>query len=334
MIDFASEQKIPYLLIDADWYGKEFKQDSNPFSGGKAADVKKAIEYGKGKNVGLILYLNDVAGRRYGIEKITKAYADWGAKGIKYGFMRIGNPRAKVNWTHKVAKLCAENRLMINFHDGPIPPTGEEAYLPNFCTREFCHAQSDAHRVFSPGSFIRMMHVNTLAGPIDQDNGLFDLDKPTVRPRIYRNVPSTIVSEAARTLIPYSGIVVLPDAADSYRKHPKLFRFIALQQQPWHQSKTLTSDIQHWISVMRESHGVYLVGSVTDEDAREIKIKLDFLPKGKKYHATIFSDAPDADYETNRMAYLIDEQNVTSSDTIIAHMACGGGHCMILEPIN
>jgi len=39
MIDFAAEQGIPYLLLDADWYGKEFSKNSNPFSGGRAPEA-------------------------------------------------------------------------------------------------------------------------------------------------------------------------------------------------------------------------------------------------------------------------------------------------------
>lgn len=334
-IDLAAESGVPYLLLDADWYGPEFKEDSHPLTGGKSADVKAAIEYGRERGVGLILYLNHVAGKKYGVEEIIKAYADWGAKGIKYGFMSMQDPLEKVQWTHRIASLCAKNRLLVNFHDGPVPPTGEEVTLPNFVHREFCHAQSDAKRAFGPGGFIRMMHVNMLAGPIDMNNGMFDLVSSRAdRPKVFVQVDSTILAEAARTLITYGGgVTVIPDAADSYRKHPELFRFISLQRQPWIDSRTLESDIDSHIVMMRRSGDVYLVGSATNEEARDLDIPLDFLPEGTAFQASLFEDAADSHFQKNRMAYRVSKRTVGTGDTIRAHLAPGSGHCIILEPI-
>ncbi|MEH3115731.1 glycoside hydrolase family 97 N-terminal domain-containing protein [Pedobacter terrae] len=47
MVDFASENSIRYLALDADWYGPEFGQDSDPLKGGKVAQVHEIIKYGK-----------------------------------------------------------------------------------------------------------------------------------------------------------------------------------------------------------------------------------------------------------------------------------------------
>lgn len=44
------------------WYGPEFGKDSDPLKGGKVAQVLKIISYGKARNVGIWLYLNDVGG--------------------------------------------------------------------------------------------------------------------------------------------------------------------------------------------------------------------------------------------------------------------------------
>ena len=333
-IDFAAEAGIPYLLLDANWYGPEFSKDSHPLSGGKSRDVKEAIEYGKKKGIGLILYLNHVAAKKYGIEKILKAYAEWGAKGVKYGFMKIKSPIEKVRWTHKVVALCAKNRLLVNFHDGPVPPTGEEAFFPNFVHREFCHAQSDAKRTFSPSGFIKMVHVNMLAGPLDMNNGMFDLvNSKEQRPKVFKQVNSTILAEAARTLITYGGgVTVLPDAADSYRIHQELFRFISRQKLPWTESKTLDSRIGKYISMLRRTGDTYLIASVTDESSRDMVIDMAFLSPNQIYKATIFSDKPETHYLKNRMAYAISRRQVTSKDKIKVHIAPGSGHCMIIEP--
>lgn len=333
-IDFAAESDIPYLLLDANWYGPEHSTLSDPFKGGKAAQVKQALDYGKEKGVGLILYLNDKASVNFSIEEIAKAYSEWGAVGIKYGFMKGAN-QEKVRKTERVVKACADNRLLINFHDGPIPPTGHERTWPNWITREYVHAQSDAMRTHSPGDFVNMAYLNPIAGPIDGNHGMFDhANSVAQRPRMFAEVYSTIVAEAARTLIMYTGLTVIPDSADSYKQHPDLFSFILAQKQPWKQSQTLAGEFGKWITTMRQARdGTFLVATAADESSRTVKIPLDFLEPGRVYTATIFQDAKDAHFKTNREAYTSERRKVTSADSIEAHLAPGGGHCVIITAI-
>ena len=133
-----------------------------------------AAKYGKEKGVGIWLYLNDVGGRKYPIEKTLKQYGDWGAAGIKYGFMS-GTQEEKNRWTKKITELCAQNHLLVDFHDGPVHPYGQMRTWPNDVTREYCHAQLDGHHVFEPKTFVTTVFVNMVAGPIDMNNGMFDL---------------------------------------------------------------------------------------------------------------------------------------------------------------
>lgn len=95
-VDFAAEQGFAYLVLDANWYGPEFATDSDPINGDKANDVRRLIEYGKQKGVGIWLYLNDVGGKQYPIEETLKQYRKWGAVGVKYGFM-TGTQEEKIN---------------------------------------------------------------------------------------------------------------------------------------------------------------------------------------------------------------------------------------------
>ena len=107
MVDFAAEQGFKYLVLDANWYGPEFESDSDPVKGEKAQDVQRLLKYGKEKGVGIWLYLNDVGGRKYPIEETLKQYGDWGAAGVKYGFMR-GTQEEKNLWTKNITELCAQ----------------------------------------------------------------------------------------------------------------------------------------------------------------------------------------------------------------------------------
>lgn len=331
MVDFASEQGFGYLVLDANWYGPEFESDSNPLTGDKVNDVKRIISYGKEKGVGIWLYLNDVGGRKYPVEKTLKQYGEWGAAGVKYGFMR-GNAEEKNQWTRKITRLCAENRLLVDFHDGPVHPYGQMRTWPNAVTREFCHAQLDAHRVFEPKTFVTTVFVNMLAGPLDMNNGMFDLRQGhTTRVDENQPVPSTIVAEAARTLITFSGVTILPDIPEMYRKYPSLLRFLSSQKMPWLESKTLAGEIGKYIVMMRETEDAYLIAAANNETERELSVPLNFLPEGNNYNAVIIEDGDDAHYLLNRESLKERIVNVEKNDKLKIRMAEGGGTCIVIN---
>ena len=78
-------------------------------------------------------------------------------------------------------------------------------------------------------------------------------------------------------------------------------------------------------------HDVWYVGGITDENAREVCVKLDFLQPGIQYEATLYADASDADYETNPQAYTITRSIVTSADSLSVRMARSGGFALSLR---
>ncbi|MEQ8208375.1 MAG: glycoside hydrolase family 97 catalytic domain-containing protein [Lacipirellulaceae bacterium] len=331
-VDFAEETGVPYLLLDANWYGPEFEKESNPTETGKVNDVRELLDYANAHNVGVLLYLNDVAGRKYDLDAVLKNYHEWGAKGIKYGFMS-GGGKDKVERTRRIIELCAKNELVVDFHDGPIPPSGDMRTYPNCLTREFCHAQSDSLRAFTPKTFVTACFVNGLAGPLDMANGMFDLENSMAqRPRIFEDVRSTVVGEAARSLIVFTGLNVLPDSPDAYREKAPLFEFIAAQKMPWDESKTLAGEIGQYITTMRRTGDTWLVATATNEEPLETKIEIDFLPPGK-YAVVVYRDAPDSHYETNRETYQFSSEtwDITGSKTITARLAPGGGHCLKIK---
>lgn len=332
MVDFAGENNIRYLILDADWYGPEFGKESDPLKGGKVEQVHEIIKYGKSKGVGIWLYLNDVGGRGYPLEQTLKQYHDWGAAGIKYGFMK-GTPEEKNLRTKMITRLCAQYHLLCDFHDEPVHPYGQMRTYPNAVTREYCHSQLDAHRAFQPSTFVTSVFVNMLAGPIDMCNGFADLtqagrvDEPSP-------VPSTLTGEMARTLIVFSGGTVIPDIPENYRKHPELLQFLADEKMPWRQSKTLSGEIGKYIVMTRRAaDGKWLVGAATNEEPRELDIPLNFLGKGQ-YKAEVIQDGEDSDYRTHKESYKTSTQNVNNKKIIHVKLAPGGGACVILSKVD
>ena len=90
--------------------------------------------------------------------------------------------------------------------------------------------------------------------------------------------------------------------------------------------------IGQYITTARRHKDQWFVASATNEQARTLPIELDFLGPGVTYSATLYEDAPDAHFKTNREAYQVRKTQVTQGTTIQARMAPGGGHSVILTP--
>ena len=331
MIDFAADEGFQGLVLDANWYGPEFEKDSDPTKGDKARDVQRIIKYGKDKGVGVWLYLNDVAGTNYPIEETLAQYEEWGASGVKYGFMN-GTPQEKNRKTQEITALCAKHHLMVDYHDYPVHPFGQMRTYPNAVTREYCKAQLDGRQIFQPKTFVTSAFVNMVAGPIDQNNGFLELHQGrTTRKDNNQEVPSTVTGEIARTLITWSGATVIPDIPEYYQKYPSLLEFLSAEKQPWKESITLAGEIGEYIVMARQNKdGDWLIGTATNEEGRTISVPLSFLGKGK-YTAVVNTDAEDTHYRTNRETFKTEApQTVTKKSTIELTLAPGGGACVLI----
>ena len=332
MIDFAAEQGFQGLVLDANWYGPEFEKDSDPTKGDKARDVQRIIKYGKDKGVGVWLYLNDVAGTNYPIEETLAQYEEWGASGVKYGFMN-GTPQEKNRKTQEITALCAKHHLMVDYHDYPVHPFGQMRTWPNAVTREYCKAQLDGRQIFQPKTFVTSAFVNMVAGPIDQNNGFLELHQGrTTRKDNNQEVPSTVTGEIARTLITWSGATVIPDIPEYYQKYSSLLEFLSAEKQPWKESITLAGEIGEYIVMARQNKdGDWLIGAATNEEARTISVPLTFLGKGK-FTATVNTDAEDTHYRTNRETFnTVEPQSVNRKSVIELRLAPGGGACVLIK---
>jgi hypothetical protein len=355
-IDFASKHNVRYLVLDAGWYGLEFDKTSDPRTSrdyllvqpdpqnprlvprpapanwDDPIDVPALIRYGRSKGVGILLYFNDIARHSSPFEETLALYHEWGAAGIKYGFMK-GSGQQKVRETRKIVELCAKHQLFCDFHDGPIPPSGDRRTYPNYVTREFCHSQSDARRAFGPTGFCEQVFVNMLAGPLDMCNGLYTLKNPARdRPKIFTNVNTTIVAETARVLITFSGLSILPDCPEAYEARADLFDFLSKLPMTHDETRILHAEIGQYITTARRHGDQWFIASATNEAARTLQLQLDFLEPDQVYNATLYEDAPDAHYIENREAYRVRQREVKRGDTLDASLAPGGGHCVHLAP--
>ncbi|WP_200978881.1 glycoside hydrolase family 97 protein [Echinicola sp. 20G] len=328
-IDFAAEKGIEYFLIDDSWYKHA---SAGHFELSDKLDLEKVIDYAAEKEVDLMLYYDRRHGE-YGDDALFPYYKSLGMKGIKYGFMG-----SDVEFTRGAIQKSAESKLLIDFHDGPVPFTGIRRTYPNAITREYCHAQQDSRRAFTPESFIKMALINAITGPLDMNNGNFDLTgiNNGLRqkgPREKHSYLSTVASEAARTLIVFSGLVCIPDAPEAYDAKSDLFEFIQkLPVGKWDESRVLHSSIGEYISTARRQGNEWFIGSVYNQQGGTLEIILDFLEAGQEYEVTFYEDTEETHCKTNPEAYQVRKGTVKKGDIIKAVMAPGGGHCMWIRP--
>lgn len=332
LIDFAAENNIKYHTIDADWYGPEFEKNSDPTQPDGNIDIRYIMSYAKKKNVGIFLYLNDVAAKRYGLDSIFTTFKRLGAVGVKYGFM-TGNGQEKVLQTRKVIRMCAQYRLMVIFHDNPIPPSGDHRTWPHVIAREFGLAQGDNKIAAYPRTIVNQAFIQSLCGPLDMSNGWFDLNNAGKRSRVFDMVPSTIVAELAKTIVIFTGFNCLPDAPEAYKKKPDLLAFIRLIPDVFDSYQILSGQIDSHISVARKKENEWFVASLTIEESRTLNVSLDFLDDNRIYQACFYEDALDAHYLHNKEAYIVYEKVVRKGDNINIKMAAGGGSCVYIKPV-
>ncbi len=60
--------------------------------------------------------------------------------------------------------------------------------------------------------------------------------------------------------------------------------------------EALAGEPGEYVAIVRKAKDKYFLGAATDEEARSIDVKLDFLEKGKTYAAVIYADGKDADW--------------------------------------
>ena len=331
LIDFAAKNNIQYLLMDADWYGAEFSEESDPTSANKNINIHKNFSYANEKGIGIILYLNDVGAKKFGLERILKQFADWGASGVKYGFMK-GVNQEKVLYTRKVVDMCAKYKLLVDFHDGPVPPSGDNRTYPNLVTREYCHSQADAKRSYWPETAVTSPFVNGIAGYLDLCDGWYDLEGAESRVRVFEPIPGTVAAENAKLVVNYGGLKVLPDAPEEYNKKADLFEFIRVLPNTFDEVKIFNDVIGESITVARRAGDQWFIGSLTNREGRTLNIPLNFLDPGTKYDITLYEDAKDTNFETNKEAYSIRKMQGDTKTVIKAELAPGGGQAIWIRP--
>lgn len=340
-IDFAAENGIQGVLVegwnvgwDGEWtkHPKRFRF-TEPYPD---FDIEAVARYAAERGVELIGHHETGADTKNYEAQMEEAFALCRRLGINYvktGYVNVlmdgkelHGSQYGVRHYRRVIETAARYGIMIDNHE-PVMPTGLERTWPNLMTQEAVRGQE--YNAWSPDGGNPPEHTTVLpflrglAGPMDYTFGTFDFSNP-VSP--FARVQSTIVRELAQYVVLYSPLQMASDLPENYRGH-KAFDFIREVPTDWEQTLVPQAVIGDYALFVRQARGSqeWYLGAVTDEQARETDLALDFLTPGTRYTAQIYADAPDADWKSNPCAMRYEERTVTAADTLHIRMAPGGG---------
>lgn len=222
---------------------------------------------------------------------------------------------------------------MVNAHEA-VRPTGLCRTWPNLIGNE--SARGTEYQAFGG---TKPMHVTLLpftrlqGGPMDYTPGLFSMEVSKLNPANNSHVNATIANQLALYVTLYSPLQMAADVPEHYEQYMDAFQFIKEVAVDWDESRYLLAEPGDMIVIARRAKGSaeWFVGGVTDENRRTAEFSFDFLDPEKSYVATLYADAPDADYRTNPEAYTIRTGKVTAKSKLKVEMAAGGGFALSIR---
>lgn len=315
-IDFAAERGLQYVHMDAGWYGPEMKvtSDATRVAPDKDLDIPALCKYAETKGIGVFVYVNQRALTRQ-LDSLLPLYKEWGLKGIKFGFVQIGD-KYWTTWLHDAVRKCAEYGMMVDIHD-EYRPTGFSRTYPNLMTQEGIRGNEEmpdaVHNTILP--FTRF-----LAGAADYTPCYFS-----------GRVKNTKAHQLAMAAVYYSPLQFLfwYDNPTLYRGEEELEFWKAIPT-VWDDSRALDGEIGEYIVQARRSGNEWFVGAMTNTEARTITVTTDFLKPGAKYILNLYEDD---DNLNTRTKVRTTHKKIEAGDKLVLNLKASGGAAMHFVPV-
>ena len=339
-IDFAAKHGLGGVLVegwnygwDGDWtrYGDKF----NFTKAYPDYDLQGLCRYARDRGVRIIAH-NETGGAAQNyenqLEDAYKLYESLGINTVKTGYVNshfyngeLQHSQWGIRHFRKVIETAARYHLMIVNHEGAMP-SGIQRTWPNLIATESMRGQEynafDRRGGNPPYHECILPFTRGLGGPMDFTPGIFEYRNdsvPGTRPQ------TTLAHQLAEYVVIYSPGHMAADQIEYY-EHQPAFKFIEEVPTNWERTLVPHAAMGKYVTYARQERGTdnWYVGSVTDAEARDFDLVLDFLADGK-YMAIIYEDGPEADYRTNPYPMTIRRLEVDSNAVLHLHLAPGGG---------
>jgi len=314
-VDFAVKHNLQYLLFDCCWYGNNYSFDSDASKVAiKNFDLPEIIRYAKERNIGVWLYVNQQALLAQS-DSLFKTYSNWGVKGVKFGFVQVGSHRW-TTWVEKAIQQAADAKIMVNIHDD-WRPTGEQRTWPNLMTAEGIRGNEEmpdaTHNTVLP--FTRY-----IAGAADYTICYYN-----------KRIKTTHAHQLALAAVYYSPLQTLYwyDKPEFSKGEPEL-EFWDKIPASWDETRVLQGRPGQFVSVARRKGEDWFLGTITNTEKRKVELSFNFLPKGKKYVATIYYDDDSVQTSTKVGVKRIAVNSLSKLDI---DLKASGGQAIWIRPL-
>lgn len=314
-VDFASERNLQYILLDAGWYGSEMKieSDATKVDATKNLNIPELVDYAAKKGIGVFLYVNQRALSKQ-LDDILPLYKKWGVKGIKFGFVQVGNQYWST-WLHEAVRKCAEYGILVDIHD-EYRPTGYSRMYPNLLTQEGIRGNEEmpdaTHNTILP--FTRY-----LAGPADYTICYYN-----------NRLKTTHAHQLAMSVVYYSPLQVLYwyDLPSAYHGEPEI-EFFDKVKTTWNDTKIIAGEIGEFVTIARRSDKDWFLGTLGNTNERDVTTPVSFLDAKQNYVASIYTD----DSSVNTKTKVRITRVVVDGKTVLHfHLKASGGCAVYFAP--
>ena len=304
-------------------------------------DIEEVCRYGQSKGVRFIGH-TETWGNATLLENQMEQAFSWfeklGIRAVKTGYVghyfdgkELAKSQYGIRHYRRVIECAAKHHIMIDNHE-PAMPTGIQRTWPNLMTQEGVRGQEynawDRRGGNPPAHTVTLPFTRGLAGPTDFTPAIFNFSEIVKGTHPH----STLAKQLGEFVVIYSPLQMAADAIENYEGHPAL-SFIETCPTTWSKTLVPNGEIGKFVTVARKERGGdrWFVGSITNEEARQIDLPLTFLDAGATYRAVIYEDGPDADYETNPYPMTFRQEQVTSQTTLHLNLARSGGTAIRIE---
>ena len=306
-------------------------------------DIEEVCRYALSKGVRFIGHTETWGNAQLLEKEMDEAFAWYhqlGIRVVKTGYVgqyldgkELAKSQYGIRHYRKVIETAAKHQIMIDNHE-PAMPTGIQRTWPNLMTQEGVRGQEynawDVRGGNPPSHTVTLPFTRCLAGPTDFTPAIFNFSEVVKGTHPH----STLAKQLGEFVVIYSPLQMAADAIENYEGQPAL-TFIESCPTTWSRTLVPHAEIGKYVTVARKERGGdnWFVGSITNEEARELTLALDFLDKDARYRAVIYEDGPDADYETNPYPMTIRQVEVDCNSSLRLRLARSGGAAIRIEKL-
>ena len=323
-IDFAKRFGFTRIMMDAGWSDNLDLFKINP-----DINMDSIVQYAKEKGIKISMWTLAHTLERQ-LDSALNRFNKWGVDFIMTDFIDRDDQKT-VNFYYRIAKACAEHKIMIMYH-GAFPQKGFNRTYPNNITREgvLGSEYNIGSDKASPPHDVTLPYTRMLAGPFDYEPLVFN----NATQKQFRPIEGMVMTQGTRShqlamfAVFDNPMQIFGGNPSQAILEPTFTELMGSLPTTWDETKIIDGKVGEYIVTARQKEQNWYIGAMTDWSARDINMTFDFIADGN-YKATICKDGVNA--ERYAADYILTDTMVKKNDTMHLHLAPGGGFFIRLQ---